>query len=186
MPSVYLIPDGTKNLQSLFPAVPWSNVKDYYVEVLDEDNNVVATTPLNVIACCDECRLHFINYLGGYDSVNFLKPAIVHEASASEYKKSVNIPLSKTDTGSERFNVTANDTYEARRYCREDEMVWLQECMDSPKAFMEWTGIEGQANDYLPIVLLNGKFDKQKNKDEWVYEFVVQFKLSNEFQTLKN
>lgn len=167
MPNVFLIPTGTKNLQFNF-----NEIKDYYVEVLDSDNAVVATTPIMQVENCNEVRLHFINYLGGFDAVNFPKPKVIHEASGSEFKKS--------DLGSERFNVNSNDTYEVKRLSREDEMEWLQECIDSPKVYLE------SEKGYIPVVMLNGKFEKLKNAEEYKYEFVLQFKLSQEFKILRN
>jgi hypothetical protein len=187
--SVYYIPNGPKNIASLFPVVDLSQVSEYFVSVVDTESNIVASSPINKICKCaadEKIRIHFLNYLGTYDALNFLKPKIVHEDTASEFQNALNDPLEKTDTGIERFNVRANDTYEARLKCNETDMPWLMECFDSPKLFMEWTGIEGQADDYLPIVKIAGKADKLKNVDEYAYEFILQFKLSNEYQTIRN
>ena len=63
---------------------------------------------------------------------------------------------------------------------------FLQELADSPKLFMEWKGIEGQADDYIPVVKIAGKFDKVKNVDEFRYQFVLEFKLSNDFLSIRN
>lgn len=187
--SVYLIPAGPKNLQSLFPGIDFSQVTDYYLEVKNTDNTVVATTPTYKSNCCcpdDKIRIHFLNYLGAYDAVNFRKPAVEHADTSTQYKNGLNYPLQKTDTGTERFNISSNDTYTALLKCKEADMPWLQELADSPKMYLEWTGIEGQADDYIPIIKTDGKFEKLKNQIEFDYEFTLEFKLSNEFYSIRN
>lgn len=188
MPGVFLLPDGPKNLTPLFPGVDWNQVTEYTVQAL-EGSTVVATSALNGPCRCnndESVSVHFLNYLGAIDTVIFPKPKVLHEASGSEFINGLSHPLSKTDTGIERFNVRSNDTYEARRQSTEEEMNWLQECMDSPKAFLEWNGAEGQEDDYLPVVILNGKFEKLKNENEYRYDFVIQFKFSNEYMQIRN
>lgn len=188
--TVYLIPDGPKNLASLFPEINWRDITEYFVQVLDVNSAIVGTTPLiNLCNCVNDesVIVYFLNYLGNFDAAVFQKPHVIHEPSSSEFKKGLKYPLQKTDTGTERFNVVSNDTYEAKRKCIAEEMIWLQECADSPKAFMEWPGKEGQPEDYLPVVIINSKFDKLKNDlSEFQYEYVIQFKLSNEFFSIRN
>lgn len=189
MPGVYLLPDGPKNLSALFPAIDWNQVVEYTVQAIDDTGAVVSTSALNGACRCnndESVSIHFLNYLGAIDTVIFPKPKVLHEASGSEFINGLSHPLSKTDTGIERFNVRSNDTYEARRQSTEEEMNWLQECMDSPKAFLEWNGTEGQEDDYLPVVILNGKFEKLKNVNEYTYEFVLQCKFSNEGMIIRN
>lgn len=189
MKGAYYIPNGIKNLKLLFPTINYDDVQEYFIEVLNRNGNVVATTPLNKVCNCaadEKIRVHFLNYAGTYDALNFQKPKIVHEDTAGEYENGLSYPLEKTDTGIERFNVKSNDIYEVKLKCREQDMPWLQECADSPKMFIEWVGTEGQPDDYLPIVKSSGKFEKLKNVEEYNYEFVIQFKLSNEFQTIRN
>lgn len=188
MANVYFIPSGPKNLAALFPEVNWDQVTDYYIQVTD-GASVIATSPHMKSHCCcpdDKIRLHFVNSLGGIDAVNFLKPHVVHEDTAGEYQNALSYPLQKTDTGTERFNVEGNDTYEAKLKCNEGDMSWLRELADSPKIWKEWVGIEGQSDDYIPVVKIAGKFDKLKNDQEFSYEFVIQFKLSNTYDTIRN
>lgn len=189
MKSVFLIPAGPKNLAALFPTIDFSKVTEYYIEVKTTDNALVATTPLYKSNwCCadDKIRILFLNYLGTYDSVNFPKPSIIHEDAAEEYKKGLRDPLQKSDTGTERFNVSGMDTYSAKLNCNEPDMPFLQELADSPKIFLEWKGTEGQPDDYIPVVKIAGKFDKLKNVDEFRYQFVLEFKLSNEYFSIRN
>lgn len=187
--SVYYIPNGPKNLVALFPLIQFSELDRYYVEVLDTDENIVATSPINHVCNCggnEKVRIHFLNRLGTYDALNFMKPKIVHEDTASEYQNALSEPLSKTDTGTERFNIVSNDTHEARLKCNEPDMPWLTECKDAPKAFMEWIGTEAQPDSYIPVVILAGKMETLKNDREFEYEFVLQYKLSNEYINIRN
>jgi hypothetical protein len=174
----------------LFPSIDWSLVNEYYVEVLDSSGNVLSTSTLNQISCCcndDNVRLHFLNYLGDFDAVNFTKPKVVHETTGSEYEKGLPNVLTKTDTGIERFNVRSNDTYEVRNNCYgEDAMPWLQELADSPKVYLEWKGTQGQADSFIPVIITSKKFDKLKNVNEFRYDFIIEFKLSNEYLTIRN
>lgn len=188
MPGVFLLPDGPKNLTPLYPGVDWTAITEYYVQGLS-GGTVVCTTVVNKPCMCnndESVTVHFCNYLGKVDEVIFPKPHVIHEASGSEFINGLSDPLEKQDTGIERFNVRSNDTYEAKRKCTEAEMIWLQECMDSPKAYLEWNGTEDQADDFLPIVILNGKFDKLKNDREFEYDFILQWKFSNEYISLRN
>lgn len=189
MSKVLLIPDGPANLQTYFPTIDWRDIKDYYIEVIDEEDAVMATTVINKhCTCCGNSgiRVHFLNFLGTYDAVNFRKPYIVNQDQSSTYKKGLSHPLKKEDTGIERFDVRSNDTYQARRFCYEYEMPWLQECQNSTKAFMEWKGAEEQAPGFIPIVILDQSFPKLKNHKEYNYEYLITFKLANEYTTIRN
>lgn len=190
MAKVIYIPNGPGNLKSLFPEIDFDNIQEYFVELLDELTEVVATTVINKMGCCcnnEQVRIHFLNYLGTFDAINFNKPIVVHEAVSGEFKNALSNPLQKTDTGIERHAVKANDTKQARNNCySEDDMLWVQELIDSPKAFEEWTGKQGQADSYLPIRILDKKFDKQKNDKEYSYPFLIEYKMSNENQIIRN
>ena len=188
--AVYLIPNGPKNLANLFPEIDWEQVSEYFVQVLDEDEAVAATSTLNKVCDCggdEKIRIHFLNYLGTYDAINFTKPRITHEATSSEYQNGLSYPLEKTDTGIERFNVRSNDTYEVKSSSHpEKDLPWLQELCDSPKAYIEWTGIQGQQDSYLPITVINKKFEKLKPQNDFRYDVILEFKLSNETIIIRN
>lgn len=188
MANVFNIPSGPKNLAVLFPELNWDLIVSYNVEVTD-GASTVATSPVFKSHCCcpdDKIRLHFLNSLGTFDAVNFLKPHVIHEDASDQFQNALGYPFQKTDTGIERFNIKSNDTYEAKVKCNELDMPWLRELADSPKIFLEWAGTEGQADSYIPVVKIAGKFDKLKNTDEFQYEFIIQFKFSNDYITQRN
>lgn len=187
--NAFYIPSGPKNLSSLGPAIDWHNVAEYNIEVLDSSEATVATSPMFSVACAPEkyVRVHFLNALGAFDAVTFLKPVIIHEPTSGQFQKSPGYPLQKTDTGIERFYVRANDTYEAKVFnYQEDQMEWLKELFDSPKAFLEWKGTEGQPDAYLPVTIIDSKFQNQKVEDEYRYTATLSFKLSNEYLSIRN
>ncbi|MGN6438172.1 MAG: hypothetical protein ACTHMM_16650 [Agriterribacter sp.] len=189
MAKVLLIPDGPANLQSYFPTIDWRDIKDYYVEMIDDQDEVLATTVVNKhCTCCGNngVRVHFLNFLGEFDAVNFRKPIIINEDQSSNYRKGLSYPLQKTDSVIERSDVRSNDTYQARRNCFEHEMEWIQECQNSTKAFMEWRGAEEQPPSYIPVIILDKQLIKKKNVNDFHYEFVLTYQLSNEYITVKN
>lgn len=188
---VFELPDGPKNLSALFPAIDWSQVEEYSVSLKTTGDAVLVTTAKQLTGCCcneDVVRLHFENYLGRWDAVNFDRVSIVHEASSAEYKKPLPDHFTKTDTGTERFSVRSGDIYTASTTCYPEEaMAWLMELADTKKALMEWKGIEGQADSFLPVVVLDGKYDKKKSTDDrYIYVFTIQFKMSNEIIQIRN
>lgn len=187
---VYFIPDGPKNLTSLFPAIVWRNVQDYYVQVLDSADAVVATSVVNRMQDWfnddEHERVYFLNDCGCIDALNFLKPNATTEDSSSKFQTSVGSPLLKSDFSGNRFNVRGNETREVIRNSEESETSWLEECKRSVMAFRDWTGIESQSDGYMSIVILNGKMDKIKRVDDYIYKFILQFELSNDRPSIRN
>lgn len=188
--SNYDIPFGVVNILPLFPTVDFRyKVQDYFIEVLDANSNVLATTSTAMMQqnAVDRTRIFFLNYLGMYDGVDFIETTIVHETTNAEFRKPLPYPFVKTDTGIGRTNISANDNYTCNTVSyNEADINWLMEMADSPVAFMQWTGIEGQADSYMPITILQGKKNSRQGVgDRWVYEFSLEFKLSNERVVLR-
>lgn len=186
----YHIPNGPKNLAALFPAINFSDLSHYYVEVLDEDGDVVATSPINVLGgCCDDdkIRIHFLNNVGGLDAINFELETMEHQTTSSELEKPVQYPLTKSEHNTGRMNVKSNDTYVATNIAySEKDKQWLDELFDSPLAWMEWAGTQGQDDSYIPVVILDKKFEKVKKEDRFNYEIRIEFKLSHEKFIIRN
>lgn len=183
MIKVFYIPNGPKNIASLFPAVDFDNVQDYYIEIKNGGGTTIATTPLNIIdnRCCSGVRLRFLNYLGKIDGLNFNMIGIEHEAVSSSKQVSTTYPLNKATHSISRFDVRANDilTLSNTQYL-EAEQDWIQEFFDSPLVWMEWKGIQGQSDSYIPVMVQDSKFLKRKIEDRYEYELLVQVKLSHE------
>ena len=186
--AVFDLPDGPKNLESLFPSVDFTTIDEYFVELLTTADAVLLTTSvIKLCNCHDAIRVHFESRLGRIDAVNFEQVKKAHGNKSSEYKKPLPDNNVKTDTGAERFNVRSNETWEAItwRYLEAD-MKWLMECADSSKALLEWVGTDGQNDSFLPIVIQDGSWELKKIDNEFVYEFRIQFKMANEKSNLRN
>ncbi len=187
----YLLPNVPKNLSSLMPTIIWDDIEEYLIQALDRGESIIATSTIHKMGCCckegEYIRIHFLNYLGTYDAMNFEHYTIIHEPESSSYEKSLRFPLSKTDTGIERFNVRSNETFQLKTSAyTEKDMDWLMELADSPKAYIEWKGKEGQPDSYIPIIILNGKKEKRKLEERYNYEFILEAKFANEKIILRN
>jgi hypothetical protein len=186
----YYIPNGPKNLATFFPDIDFTQVEAYYLDVLDDADEVLATTTINEMdgECCDDkVRLHFVNYLGAVDAINFKLNTDEHEAKSDSMTRSTSYPLVKTQHAINRFNVKANNTRSlAVADYLEQDMNWINELIDSPMAWREWVGIQAQDDDYIPVVLVDGKILDVKETDRFTYEINAQITDSHEKVILRN
>ncbi|SHK92863.1 hypothetical protein SAMN05444266_101618 [Chitinophaga jiangningensis] len=186
VPGVYQIPNGPKNLETLFPDLDWPRIAEYFIEVLNAEEAVVATCGRVIHETyCENIRIHFINYLGGVDAINFELWQETHKSQSESWQAlSSNI---KREGGTRRFKVTANDTYRVTTIVySEAEMEWLKEVLDSPMAWMEWKGVQGQADDYLPITIVDSSVVTRAVSDRYQYEFTIEYTMSNSDLTIRN
>ncbi len=188
--SLYHIPNGTKNLAVLFPSVPWKDVEEYYVEVTNLEDEIQATTCNNVIRKSfqgtEGVRVYFLNGLGGIDAINFCQVEEEYETKSDSRESPLSVPLIKSQGGTTRFNVKTNETYRVTTpYATEGDMQWLKELLRSPAVWMEYKGTQGQPDDYLPIVLSDGKFITRKIGERHTYQFTVEYRLSNTNITIR-
>lgn len=186
----YYIPVGPKNLQVFFPQIDFNDIANYYLEVRDENLDTVATTAIATIGgCCesDKVRIHFLNKLGAIDAINFKLTTKEHESKGESWQKPVQYPLSKPDHAINRFNVKSNHLYTAKTIqFFETEQDWLDELFDSPVAWLQWDGIQGQPDSFIPIKISDSKRTTVKEEDRYVYETTIEFILSHERFTLRN
>lgn len=187
----FQIPTGVKNIKDLFPGVNFNSVAEYYLELKDkEDNSVVVTTTRYKLGCCcnsDKVRVFFVNYLGGIDGVNFQKISITDEVQSERWKKPLQSPHAKWDGGIQRFNVTANESVVLETTCySEKDMDWLKELFETPNAWIQWSGTQGQDDDYIPIVIRDGSFETRKREGRYQYVVTIVFDYANENQILRN
>lgn len=178
--SVFDLPDGPKNLASLFPAIDWGQVSEYQVILKDDTDTAVVTTPINVLKCAGDngIKVHFQSNLGRFDMVPFSRFSIVHDNTSTEYKGS---------DGTERFNIRSNETYEVITACyNEEDQPWLSELSDTAKAYLQQDAFEGQPDQFIPIKVLDGKFQWRKVEDDFLYVFTLQFKMGVENNLIQN
>lgn len=190
MTKAFYIPIGPKNLQAVFPEIEFGNIADYYVEVKDSLGTVVATTSTVTIGgCCedDKIRIHFLNALGAIDAINMKRIVKEHENKSDKWEKSTSYPQDKTEHGQNRLNIKSNKPHTARTIeFTEADQDWLDELFDTPLAWLQWEGTQGQPNTFIPIVITDSKRQTVKEDERWVYEVTIEFKLSHERFTLRN
>jgi hypothetical protein len=187
----FQVPAGPKNLQSLFPGVDFTQVDEYYLQLQNQDDSaIIMTTNRYKRACCcndDTIRLFFVNYLGGIDAINLNRPVEETETVSSSWKKPLKYPLEKWDGGKQRFNVTSNETVTAENICfGEDDQACLKELLASPNCWVQWTGTQSQDDDYIPVVIKDGKFVTKKRDERYIYVLEIEFEYSNDNIILRN
>lgn len=187
----YYIPNGPLNLASHFPTINFEEVAEYYVEVIDNLDAVVATSPMNQICGCEEdadcIRIHFLNGAGGIDAVNFKLKNREHEPKSQTTEKPTSYPLVRTEHAINRTNIKSNDTFKAVTIdYQEEDMDWLDELLDSPLAWAEWPETQGLSAGLVPIVILDKKSDKFKENDRYTYEVEVDFIFSHQKFIIRN
>lgn len=188
MKAIY-IPNGPKNLASLFPTVDFKEVAEYFITLKDQNDAILVSGTVNVLETCveDYVRLHFLNSLGTIDAINFQIVNIENDTKADSYERPTSYPLEKSQHAINRFNVKSNSVYTVRTAdYYEEHMEWLEELQASPLAWIEWKGIQGQPDSYLPIVIVDQKQVKRKEDDRYVYEVTMQFRLSHERFNIRN
>lgn len=188
---VYYIPSGPKNLTTAFPTVNWDNVAQYYIEIKEScDGDSIATSNmfnLDGECCSDIMRVHFLNSLGTIDAVNFKLFLDEHEVKSEIYRVRPIYPLDKTQHAITRFNVKANDTLTLSTIdYREEDQPWLNELLHSPFALLEWTGLQGQSDSYIPVNIVDSKMATRKFEERYVYEFTIQIAKSHDRFIIRN
>lgn len=185
------VPSGPMNLAPLFPGVNFNNVDEYYLELKDQaDDSVILTTNHFERGCCcndDTIRIFFINYLGGIDAINMKRILEELEVASAQWKKPLKYPLEKWDGGKQRFNVTSNETISCENTCfLEEDQEWLKELLGSPNTWLQWIATQGQDNDYIPVVVKDGKFVTRKIEGRYQYVLQLQIEMANENIILRN
>lgn len=190
MAKAYYIPMGPKNLQAVFPEIIFEDISCYYVEIKDSLGTVVATTAIAEIGgCCedDKIRIHFLNAAGAIDAINLKRIKKEHENKSDKRETPETYPLDKTEHAQNRFNIKSNKTITAKTIdYTENEQDWLDELFDSPLAWLEWEGTQGQNDSFIPIVIQDSKRETVKEDGRYVYEVTIEFKMSHERFTLRN
>lgn len=187
MANLYYIPDGPANLTQLFD-VNFDDIEQYYLEIFNHETSVIATTSINdIVRCSDEiARIHFVNYLGTIDCIEFSVSESKHIPKSESYKSSITYPLIKSRHAANRFNVSANDTITAIT-CDYGEAAaaWIDELFDSPLAWIE-KDLVGQGKQYLPIVIVDSERQKVKQEDRYIYEVSIVFTMSHDRLIIRN
>lgn len=177
-------PDYGSIMNGQLFVLDWTDdhLEDDFGGGLDDTQIVIATTPnyINEHECDDDIHIHFVNYLGQIDSVPFKLINIEHVVKSELFQVSTKQPLIKNVHGTNRINIKIDEPNTAQAIFNESDMDWLQELYDSPFTWIEWKGTQGQADDYLPIVISDQKVTKKKVEDRFQYLVDIEFTPSNE------
>lgn len=182
MAKILYIPNGPNNLDSIFPGLNFENVVSYTVSLVNNSPlTIIATTPLNEIEDCEDyIVLHWVNSLGGIDSIVLKLLNINQDSKSDSYQKPTTNPLIKSEHGINRFNVKINNLYQAEGLFQEEDMEWVEEIASSPFVWLGWEGIESQVDDYLPVVMVDKKTEVRKEFERYSYSIIFDFYLSHE------
>jgi hypothetical protein len=195
---VYSFNAGVPNMRSLFPSVQWDDVVEYEVVVFYYTLgfgwllDVMRQYYYVEHGCCDEhVRIFFLNNLGTYDGINFKHRQETNKTVSEGWQKS---PLPQTNPNASesyhsvnRMQPRQNDVYEV--YCNaydEKDMNWIKELLGTPRAYLQWKGIQGQPDGLLPIVIQDSEIVTLKNKDRYEYVITLKYSLSNERINLRS
>ena len=186
----YYIPNGPKNLETIFPDIDWNRVAEYHIEILHGGDTLGFSTTNNLIdgeCCADKFRIQFLQDCGAVDGINMKKLTKEHEVKSSRYQVSTKHPLQKPTHAHQRFNVKANDIFTLFNHdYREEDMSWIEELVHSPMAWMEWKGTQNQPDSYIPIIILDTKLVTFKFEERYIYEVQIQATLSHERYIIRN
>lgn len=179
---LFYLPSGPKNIAIAFPGVDVADIEQYRVQLKSNTEAIVASSNLYTIVkgCEESIRIHFLNSVGCIDAITLDEIGIEQATESDTRQRSPTIPLQKDVHAVTRFNVRAGDRYVGKTIqYPEEAMPWLEELFNSPMAWMEWKGQQGQTDSYIPIVISDGKFDKRKSEERYLYSIEVQFRLSH-------
>lgn len=183
---VVYIPEGIPNLTSVFPAVDFSLVEEWNVQIKDSSGNVIATTRTNIKSdCCDDrIRIHFVNSSGEIDSLNFSRPEESMETKSDSWEMPLRYPLDRKKGGLNRTNIRSNESIQAEsNQYPESDQNWVKELCSTPAAWIEYLLPNGFSNpttkEFLPIRISDAKIITRKANQRYSYVVVVKFEMAN-------
>lgn len=167
-----------------------SSVSYYTIQLEDNSNNV--SSELVTITIKQPCRyqtyrIHFLNRLGGFDAYNFtFRSQPTRETKRKSYTKTdYNVDVNglrydHKDDGTVDYYVTTRDKIKLRSdYLTQAEHTWLNELVDSPTAFLEFTKLDG-TRDFKPIQSKTGKWTEKITDIDKLFQLIIDIDLSLE------
>lgn len=183
---VYSINGGIASLRQYITGVNWDEVKEYEVFVSAPFFQAIRQR-YTVIDGCERIRIFFRNKLGTWDGISFEYAEGTTTTKSDVYQKS--LPLSLTNKafhGQQRLQATQDEfmAVQCKEYGERDQ-DWIKELLDTPVAYVQWPGGQGQAAGLLPIVILDSEVRTLKNNDRYEYLLMLKYKLSNNTPSLR-
>jgi len=195
---IYYIPNGPGNLAALFPSIDWTKVKKYQIRIYGTSGggsgsggpDPIAYSSINWLngGCCDIMRIHFVNFLGTIDAINFRIVQKEFGATSDQYTRPAPYPMAISQHGRNRFNVKANSTVtlELNDYPQE-ENEWINELIAAPRAWIEWLGnIADNQPDYIPIIIDDVKILDVTENDKFANAIRITMTYSYDKMIIRN
>jgi len=132
-------------------------------------------------------RIHFLNRLGGFDAYNFtLRSQPTRDTKRKSFTKSDNnldlngIRYDHKDNGTVDYNVTTRNKIKLRSdYLTEEENDWLQELVDSPTVYLEFTKLKG-GRDFKSVRVTTNKWTQKKTSIDKLFRLDIDIDLGLE------
>lgn len=208
----YLILSGTADpLQATYvnfspssASTPYitSNTNDYQIWMYYGTHNLAisAVTTSETItydmSSCDRMgldyyRLAWFNPVGGWDYYNFTKLAReIDEIDRGHYLKNNNQLYTDNFTyymtpdmrGTDLYRLNANKRYQVMTdWLTDDEALRMEELCLSPQVY--WLNSPYEPNYDIPIILTNKDIEVKKIQYGKLFQYVIEFKMSNDIPT---
>lgn len=182
---VYSFNAGIPHLRTITSTINWSEVAEY--EVIVYNVFFQAMRQRYVVkrgGCCDErVRIFFLNNLGTYDAINFEAKREVNKTAAESWQRGRSYwdGTTKALYSGVRMQVQQNDFYTVQ--CNdygEKDMEWIKELLGSPRTYLQWKGVQGQADSLVPIVIEDSEVETLKVNERFEYVITLKYRMSNE------
>lgn len=189
---VYSFDAGIPNLRNMFATPAWDDVVEYEVFVfafMFQAARQYYYVKRN--GCCSErVRIFFLNNLGTFDAINFEAISEVNKTTSDLFQygqPGAFASYLKTQPGLSRLQPKQNDFYEAQTVdYYEKDMSWIKELLGTPRAYIQWTGTQGQTSSLVPIKIEDTELQTLKVNDRYEYNVKIKYSLSNERINIRN
>jgi hypothetical protein len=189
---------GPGNLNMIIPGqfisgaqpIITSSVSTYTMQVFDNAAN--PSSELITFTIEEPCRyetyrLHFLNRLGGFDAYNFtFRSQPTRETKRKSYTKADNnvdvngIRYDHKDNGTVDYNITTRNKVKLRsEYLTEAEHDWLQELVDSPTVYLEFTKLNG-SRDFKGVRVTTNRWEQKILSIDKLFQLVIDIDLGLE------
>jgi len=191
------IPIGTYNLNQInaldfisgSQPVITDSVAYYTIQTMSNFYDDGYPLRVNVVDYCDSpqvFRLHFLNRLGGFDSINFDR---YYTQTTQIERKNYKRPYGSVTSGtwsysaSDRNNVnminTAKKQYNIQtNWISETEASWLEELLTSPVVF--W---EADNSTLYSINILDSAYETKYHQKDKVFNLTLTFELTFDYKS---
>lgn len=176
MMHIALLPEGTENLSKIFD-IDFSKVEEYFIQAIDEEGGIVATSGRNRNECCFDLRIHFQNSFGQLDALNFREAGIEIDSKSGVWERAKSPTYDIGNGGRFRTDIQTETVYFVETpFYTDEEIPFLVEFISSPLHFLEWKISGTDEKDYLPVLISESKIQRG---DDFMNQLATKVILSN-------